>query len=88
MALDYLSYHGLTTYDSELKEYIQKEIGAAFAEHIIQEDSFLSFPVVGQDSAVYIDKTAGKIYRWDSSSLKYYGVGSDYNQINLINGNF
>ena len=25
MALDYLSYHGLTTYDSELKEYIQKE---------------------------------------------------------------
>ena len=76
MALDYLSYHGLTTYDSELKEYIQKEIGAAFAEHIVQ------------DSAVYIDKTAGKIYRWDSSALKYYVVGSDYEKIEMINGNF
>ena len=88
MAFKYLNYHGLTTYDSELKEYIKKEIGAAFAEHIVQKDSFLDFPVLGQDSAVYIDKTAGKIYRWDSSGLKYYVVGSDYDQIKIINGNF
>lgn len=88
MAFDYLNYHGLATYDSELKEYIKKEIGATFAEHIVQKDSLLDFPVIGQNSAVYIDKTAGKIYRWDSSELKYYIVGSDYNQIELINGNF
>ena len=88
MAFDYLNYHGLATYDSKLKEYIKQEIGDAFVEHIVQENSFLDFPVIGQNSAVYIDKTAGKIYRWDSSALKYYIVGSDYEQIKIINGNF
>lgn len=56
------------------------------AEHIIQTDSVLDFPSVGNEKVLYIDKKANKTYRWDDSDLKYYVIGSDYNDIKIING--
>ena len=47
-------------------------------------DGIVNFPTVGKDGFIYIDRLANKIYRWDDDNLKYYCVGSDYNEIDLI----
>lgn len=44
----------------------------------------VNFPSVGKPGNVYIDTLANKTYRWDDENLKYYCIGSDYNDINLI----
>jgi hypothetical protein len=44
------------------------------------------FPNVGKPGIIYIDVTANKTYRWDEEQLKYYCVGSDYQDIKIIYG--
>jgi hypothetical protein len=51
-----------------------------------QYGSKLEFPNVGNSSVVYLDKAANKAYRWDEDNLKYYCVGSNYEDIKIING--
>ena len=51
---------------------------------VFPRDTYLNFPSTGDESVIYIDKTANKTYRWDDNSLKYYVIGSDYNDIELI----
>lgn len=43
-----------------------------------------NFPSVGKTGNVYIDTLTNKSYRWDDTDIKYYCIGSDYNDINLI----
>lgn len=47
-------------------------------------DSILNFPNVGKTGNLYIDTSQNKTYRWDDNDLKYYCVGSDYNDIKVI----
>ena len=49
-------------------------------------NSVYEFPNIGDTGVFYIDVGANKIYRWDPDNLKYYCVGSDYEQVNCING--
>lgn len=51
---------------------------------VVTKSSYLDFPSVGNESVIYIDKTANKTYRWDDDNLKYYVIGSNYNDIDLI----
>lgn len=51
-----------------------------------QYNSKFEFPNIGDSSVEYIDKTANRVYRWDDTALTYYCVGSDYNEIKVING--
>lgn len=44
------------------------------------------FPPVGNELCLYIAKDENKLYRWDDTTIKYYCVGSDYNDIKIING--
>lgn len=44
------------------------------------------FPPVGNELCLYIAKDENKLYRWDDTAIKYYCVGSDYNDIKIING--
>lgn len=57
-----------------------------FKEAIKQFTSTLSFPSVGESNILYIDQSVNKSYRWDSNDSYYYVVGSDYNDIEVING--
>lgn len=43
-------------------------------------------PNVGREDAIYIIKSENKTLRWDTATNKYYVVGSDYDDINIING--
>lgn len=56
------------------------------AEHITSANTYLNFPAIGKSNVLYIDTQANKCYRWDDIGLKYFVVGSDYNDIKVING--
>ena len=47
-------------------------------------DGILNFPAVGKDGNIYIDRLTNKTYRWDDKDIKYYCIGSDYSEIDLI----
>lgn len=78
----------LEIYDDEIKSYIEKQITNSLDTIVVSKETYLKFPTVGNSKSIYIDTTENKIYRWDDTALKYYTVGSDYNDIKIINGNF
>ena len=52
---------------------------------IIKEDTIYSFPTIGDVYHIYIATKTNKTYRWDADDMKYYCVGSDYEDIKIIN---
>lgn len=44
------------------------------------------FPNIGNEGVLYSDIGENKTYRWDGTDLKYYCVGSNYEDIKIING--
>lgn len=55
-------------------------------EKTIHYVSTLDLPALGDIDILYIVNSENKIYRWDAHLLKYVCVGSNYNEINIING--
>lgn len=61
---------------------------------IIEKDSFVEFPNVGNSNNLYIDTSKNTLYRWDSTGLRYYMIGSGVDntidtlleEVELING--
>lgn len=43
-------------------------------------------PEVGSADIVYIIEDENAIYRWDATNSKYFSVGRDYNEIEVIYG--
>lgn len=43
-------------------------------------------PSIGKALCLYVITSENKLYRWDDTDIKYYCVGSDYNDIKTING--
>ena len=82
----YIGLDGLQWYDGWIKDYISKQIKEHEKQVVVSEESYLRFPTIGSSECIYIDTTANKIYRWDDANLKYFTVGSDYNEIEIIDG--
>lgn len=76
-----LETHILWRYSSD---WIQ--ITSQPAEIIYISDTYLDFPSVGNLKQIYIDTGNDAIYRWDTATAKYFCVGRDYNEIQIING--
>lgn len=79
-----LTKTGLEIYNSELLKHIKDLIGES-NDTVLEYASSLQFPTVGKINTVYIDMNGNKIYRWDDDNTKYYCIGSNYEEINLIN---
>ena len=56
--------------------------------HVVEKDTYVKFPVIGDNNTIYVDTTTGRSYKWDSDQLRYICIGTDYNAIDLINGSF
>lgn len=56
------------------------------AEIVYISDTYLDFPSVGNSKQIYIDTGNNATYRWDATATKYFCVGRDYNEIQIING--
>lgn len=52
---------------------------------VITKDTIYSFPTIGNVNNIYIASKENKTYRWNDDDMKYYCIGSDYNEIELIN---
>lgn len=54
---------------------------------ILEYPNHFSFPSVGQKNVIYIDAAENKSYRYSIEKNKYYIIGSNYEDILIINGN-
>lgn len=88
MKQKFISLDGLRVYDSEMKAYIQELMQSQAASTIVSRESFLQFPTIGDEAALYVDTGANRLYRWSGADLKYYKVGGGCDEIKIINGNF
>ena len=60
------------------------------AEHIyVKEIEFnirYELPSIGKENMIYVARDENKTYRFNEDSLTYYCIGSDYNEIEVIQG--
>ena len=85
--MKFVDLENLQVYDEEIKEYLKQKISEFSDEIIIQEDSFLKFPTVGNKNTLYIDTTSNKSYRWDDINLKYFQLDYDnFSDVKIIDG--
>lgn len=59
------------------------------ASTIVKELTFnnrFEFPSIGKSDLMYVATDENRMYRFDEESLTYYCIGSDYNEIEVIQG--
>ena len=83
-----IDYSGMQVYTEEVKKLIEKMIADSSEFEFITADSYLNFPIIGDVDKLYVDSGANKTYRWDDTNLKYYCIGSDYEDISRVDGSF
>lgn len=71
---------------SDVFGYLNVDFITDYNKAVEQYPSRFEFPNVGREDVTYIDQEANKTYRWDNKARKYYCVGSDYNDIEVIDG--
>ena len=52
----------------------------------IQYNSIGEFPNIGSENQIYVDKSTNLAYRFNLSTLTYIRLGSDWNDIEIIDG--
>ena len=71
--------NGFVGTEQEWLESLRAEANQTYA-------SIYDFPNIGEVGVLYAETTKNKIYRWDSTDQRYYCVGSDWEQIDCIDG--
>ena len=82
---DYEAYVQLVNKYKEESDAQYNELKETKAE-VTTTDSIYKFPNIGNKNYLYIDSSTNTTYRWDETELKYYCVGSDYREIEIIIG--
>ena len=52
----------------------------------VYRDTVDDFPATGSIDKLYMAISSNKLYRWDNETLQYVVVGSDYSEIQIIDG--
>lgn len=85
----FLDINGLNKYTVELLKYINSK-GYALEVNtlkIANVNSKADLPSIGDDKTIYVTTGSTKrIYLFNVPELKYYCFGSDYNEIERIDG--
>lgn len=68
------------------EEEFYAALGSTGAAAVFPAKTRFEFPNVGNIYTMYIATDENKSYRWDDENLKYYCVGSDYQDIKIIDG--
>lgn len=55
--------------------------------NLVKKKSIYDFPNVGDENCIYIATDENKTYHFDSNQKHYVVVGSDYSEIDIIDGN-
>lgn len=65
---------------TSVKEYVDEQLD----KKITRVESFSNLPAVGDKKVQYVVRDENATYRWDEDELKYYCIGRDYNNIEII----
>lgn len=74
---------GVATLDEEGKVPIDQLPSSE--PSIIETNDIYEFPTVGKTGVLYVTKK-NEVYRWDDENTKYYRVGSDIEDVTVIDG--
>jgi len=77
----FLDMEGLTIYDKKIKELISSK-----SENVVEKQNCLLFPSIGDPNLFYIDAGNNSVYRWDKGKMKYFCIGKNYENIDVISG--
>ncbi len=80
---------GLSAYDVAVKNGFtgtESEWLESLKIAVEQYGSYYDFPTVGEPHVLYVDTSDDATYRWDADNLKYYCVGRDFTNIQVIDG--
>lgn len=81
MEFQFLDYEGLSVLVSKMQDYVEQASVA-----VKSYTSLMNFPTIGETEYLYVDVTNNKSYRWDDDNLKYICIGSDWEQIEVVDG--
>lgn len=93
-------YSGSTWYSMKVATEIENNAGSIpnsavvygikkdIDEKIQSYSRFVDFPKTGTTNTLYMELETNKTYRWDDDSNAYCLVGTDYNDIEVIDGAF
>ena len=65
---------------------MEEFLAAITDQPVIFVNSISDLPAIGNTDKLYICKETNKSYRWDDALTQYRVIGSDYNEIDVING--
>ena len=82
----YLDLLGAEFLKNKIIECLKDYTDTKTSEVVSQYQSIYNFPSIGDKHTIYIDKSTNRTYRWDDDNLKYYCIGSDFNNIEIISG--
>ena len=82
----YLDLLGAEFLKNKIIECLKDYTDTKTSEVVSQYQSIYEFPNIGNENQIYIDTSTNQIYRWDDNLIKYYCIGSDYNNIDIISG--
>jgi len=71
----------LTYYDKKIKELISSK-----SKNVVEKQNYLLFPPVGEANLIYIDTENNSVYRWDGNEMKYFCIGKNHENIDIISG--
>lgn len=92
----YISENVIYRWDESTSTYIPMTVSQTQMDNIVSElkeytdskrhdvDTIGDLPSIGDSKVTYIVKGENKTYRWDDVNLKYFCIGSDYNDIEVI----
>lgn len=86
MEIKYVGLDGLVLYDSEIKKFFKQLLSSSLTPSVINKTSSTAFPETGNESCLYVDTSENKVYRWDNESKTYIVVGTNYDNMNIIDG--
>lgn len=86
MEIKYVGLDGLVLYDSEIKKFFKQLLSSSLTPSVINKTSSAVFPKTGSESCLYVDMSENKVYRWDNELKTYIVVGSNYDDMNIIDG--
>lgn len=77
-----------TIIGSPFSECLLVGISDSGSETVKSYTNYESFPSMGQETCIYIDKATNSAYRWDDNIMKYFSIssGTDWHEIEEIYG--
>ena len=84
---EFLEYLNEKIQETQLIDYVKKTEISELTLEKHEYASFIEFPTIPSDTDagdLFIDTSTNTMYRWDTNEVKYYSIGADFSNIQII----